>query len=218
MTNSNVTMDKLNTFICSDWDTVEKLIIELSPRCVIWDFDGVLFHSSSLFMNVLRGKLRDDKIHNVESRITDWEGLLGLNTHDLVWMLLKDKKEIDLNRFEKELIANYKKLANEKLSIDKESADVVRRQKELNALQCIVSNGYPDLIRKQILKANIADAISHIITPTKNLKPKPSTAMYEFLMDKIKIDKAYCVVIEDSDLGEITAKTAGLSVIKLTKP
>ena len=111
-------MTRTNTLICCDWDSVEISIGELSPRCIMWDFDGVLFHSSSLFFNILIKKLYAENLHYIESKMSSWDSLLGLNTHELVVRLLQDVPGIDLQRFENELIANYKDAANKQLSID----------------------------------------------------------------------------------------------------
>lgn len=208
-------MTRTNTLICCDWDSVEISIGELSPRCIIWDFDGVLFHSSSLFFNILIKKLYAENLHYIESKMSSWDSLLGLNTHELVVRLLQDVPGIDLQKFENELIANYKDAANKQLSIDERGVEIVKRQMELNVVQCIVSNGYPDLIFRQALKANIANAFSQIVTPTELLEPKPSTAMYNFLLNKMVLSESECVVVEDSDLGEVAAKSAGLSVVKV---
>jgi beta-phosphoglucomutase-like phosphatase (HAD superfamily) len=181
----------------------------------MWDFDGVLFHSSALFFNILKQKLYTENMHHIESKISSWDSLLGLNTHELAVRLLKDVPGIDLQRFENELIAKYKDAAIKQLSLDERGVEIVKRQMQLSVVQCIVSNGYPDLIFRQVLKANIANAFSQIVTPTELLEPKPSTDMYSFLLNKIDLSESECVVVEDSDLGEVAAKLAGLSVVKV---
>ncbi len=208
-------MTLARTLSCSDWDSVENSIGELNPRCIIWDFDGVLLHSSSLFFNILKEKLYNEDLHYIESKISPWDSLLGLNTHELVLRLFQDVIGMDLQRFEGELIANYKCAAAEQLSIDERGVDIVTRQMKLGVIQYIVSNGYPDLISKQVLKADIANAFSLIVTPSKSLEPKPSASMYNFVLNKLNLSEDECIVVEDSNLGEVAAKSVGLSVVKL---
>ena len=75
--------------------------------------------------------------------------------------------------------------------------------------------------RTQVISAwlerhDLAPQIDCIVGADQCDRGKPDPAIYRLLVEKLVVDSAGCIVIEDSDAGVASASAAGLEVIRLT--
>jgi HAD superfamily hydrolase (TIGR01509 family) len=86
--------------------------------------------------------------------------------------------------------------------------------KKLKTPKSIVSNGSVRHVEQCLRLTRLRSALDgHIFSAEQVGRPKPHPDVYHFALEKLELDRASVIVIEDSPTGVTAAKEAGLQVV-----
>jgi HAD superfamily hydrolase (TIGR01509 family) len=86
--------------------------------------------------------------------------------------------------------------------------------KKLKTPKSIVSNGSVRHVEQCLRLTRLRSAFDgHIFSAEHVERPKPQPDVYHFALEKLELDRAEVIVVEDSPTGVVAAKEAGLQVV-----
>jgi len=91
--------------------------------------------------------------------------------------------------------------------------DLLKTLKKENFKIALASNRVEDLVHLILDTLGTKDFFEKIIGPSKDRKHKPAPDIYVHTAKELKLKPGECVVLEDSEIGVISAKAAGMKTI-----
>lgn len=91
----------------------------------------------------------------------------------------------------------------------------------LNALRAaglpfaIATSSTADQAREKLAAAGLTDSFDIVVTRSDVPSPKPAPDVYLLAADRLGIDPARCLAFEDSDVGALAARAAGMTVVQV---
>jgi len=178
------------------------------PRGVLFDFDGVLIDSEEWQIQAWIRALEelDEKPNEREIRL-----LSGYTDKEIAYRLLGENSPLA-----EEAIKKKQKMLEGMKFPPKKGAGIILRKLSTSAIPVvIVSATAQETINKKLIEYGWQDYISHVISSSSDIPPKPSPLLYEAAVNMLKIEPRYCVVIEDTLPGLAAAHHAGCVTIAL---
>ncbi len=182
-------------------------------KAVIFDMDGIIIDSEFLQTTVIEKVL---KSYGVEPKF-DEMGLLhkvgfsGLASFQFV--LDRQNLLLDVNEFMQKVRAEFVNKIKSGIPPMKGFTDLINLLKKNNFLIAVASNRLHEHVILVLDKMGVKEDFAVILGKMDHLKHKPEPDIYLEAAKLLKISPKYCVAIEDSDLGVISAKAAGMKVI-----
>ncbi len=181
-------------------------------EAVIFDMDGVIIDSEPIHYKVNQ-KLYDEL--EIEVSEEEYNNFVGISNSDH-WKYLKEKYK--LNESIEELIANQNNQNLEHLegSDEEPILGIVQILEELkieNIIIALASSSSLRYIKAVTEKFAIDDYFSLMVSGESVDRGKPYPDIFLEAADKLEVDTANCVVIEDSKNGVKAAKSAGMKCI-----
>ncbi|MCK5107718.1 MAG: HAD family phosphatase [Nanoarchaeota archaeon] len=179
-------------------------------KAVIFDKDGVLLNSGETNILSVIGAFKELGISITEE---EKEYVIGKHPRDYREYFL-ERYNIDYNKFSViQSIKYYEHL--EKVTPRKKAISLVHELKKLNINIALTTSSSLNSTLKTLKKIKLSTIFDVIITrdDVKNSKPHPES--YLLTAKKLNIKPEDCVVIEDSDVGVESAKSAGMKCIAI---
>jgi len=182
-------------------------------RAVAWDIDGTLVDSEPLHHRALLAASL--ALGSDLSDLSD-QAFRGVHMYD-VWDILQPRLPNDLVRedwltaIEQHYVENTQHL--------RPIIDAVATIKALaarNVPQVCVSNSSRAIVDANLAALGILEHISFSISLDDVAKGKPDPEPYRRACDRLRLDPASVIAIEDSQSGALSARRAGLIVIGYT--
>ena len=178
-------------------------------KAIMWDMDGTLIDSEVLYeKSVHKVNLKHNlKIHDSVgelrgvSLIDAWEN----------YIIGDSKQNLSYDKWKNDIQANVDDRADH-LEIFEFAQEVLRTAHTSNILQTCVSNNSKYFIEDVLKRNNIDHVFAHWIGYEDVNHCKPHPEPYLLSAQKIDVDPADCLVIEDSVVGALSAKAAGMRV------
>ena len=175
---------------------------------VIFDMDGVLIISEGVHV---RSAKKAFQKHSIDLKEEDVGLIVGRTSPDALRLLMK-KYKLNEEMFET-LLHEKRVFYREKyheIQLREGIKEVLNklREKYRIGLATNSSKHYADITLKRL-----PDVFEKIATGDEVEKPKPSPDVYLKILDKMKLSREECIVIEDSSVGTASAKAAGIKVI-----
>ncbi|TJZ86217.1 HAD family hydrolase [Paracoccus hibiscisoli] len=79
----------------------------------------------------------------------------------------------------------------------------------------IATSSTADQAREKLAAAGLTDSFDIVITRSDVPSPKPAPDVYLLAADRLGIDPARCLAFEDSDVGALAARAAGMTVVQV---
>lgn len=186
-------------------------------EAVIFDMDGVIIDSEPIHYKVNQ-KLYDEL--EIEVSKEEYNNFVGISNSDH-WKHLKEK--YNLTESIEELIANQNNQNLEHLegSDEEPILGIVQILEELkieNIIIALASSSSLRYIKAVTEKFAIDDYFSLMVSGESVDRGKPYPDIFLETADKLEVDTANCVVIEDSKNGVKAAKSAGMKCIGFVNP
>ncbi len=178
----------------------------------IFDMDGVIV-DSELHWKSLEGYFLQSLIPAWTS--PDQDRIIGLSVHDFYKLLTSD---YGLRHDKEEFLALYHGMAREiyveKASLIEGFLDVLSWLREKQIRIALASSSPRPWIEMVLDKFNLHAAFEVVVSADElKGKGKPSPAIYLLTAQKLGVQPERCVVIEDSEKGVLSSRSAGMFCI-----
>ena len=181
-------------------------------KAVIFDMDGVLMNSESIHYQVERDIL---KRFDVSFQVEDHTKYVGQRTIDL-WAGVCATHQLDVDPAVLALEDNQNymsALENDDLAPIEEIPSLIQRLKEAGIRMIVASSATRHNIETVMSKFGIEEDFEGYVSGQDVDRPKPNPDIFLLAAEKLNIDPASCVVIEDAKHGVSAAKSAGMACI-----
>ncbi|HUP27103.1 MAG TPA: HAD family phosphatase [Chloroflexia bacterium] len=183
-------------------------------HALIFDMDGVIV-DSELHWKSLEGYFLQSLIPAWTP--TDQDKIIGLSTHDLYRLLTS---EYGLQQSKDEFFDTYNNMAREiytqKVSLLDGFLDLLHGVRAEELPVALASSSPRPWIEMVLDKFSLHEAFDVVVSADElHGEGKPSPAIYLLTAQKLGVEPARCVVIEDSEKGVLSARRAGMFCIGL---
>lgn len=179
-------------------------------RGVIFDMDGLLFDSERLGVEViLRSGIRQGRPIPREVILAT----LGM-TNTISKPYYREKVPgIDPERLFEDFGLGMRALAEEsRIPLKKGARELLERLKE-RKIPCAVASSSPeDYVRLYLRSQNITDRFDVILGGPKGVRSKPEPDIFLLAAQRLGLEPARCLVLEDSRNGVRAGRAAGMTV------
>lgn len=184
------------------------------PAAIIFDLDGTLIDSEGVWGKVFVKILNDLGI----KADSDHPGEVGASTKNN-WKNLIQKYNIKTEKTPEELetlsYIEYNKLIPE-VELNDGVLDFLDELKDNGHLIALATLSNWETTDKILNRFDIKDFFDVITTGEEVVIPKPDPEIFNLTADKLGLEREDCLVIEDSEVGVIAAKEAGMKVIAVS--
>ena len=187
----------------------------LNKQAVIFDMDGVIVDSEKFW-----AQAEKEVFTSLEVKVTDElaEKTKSLTTSEVTefWYSKFPWQDKDLDIVEQMVISKVIDLIKtEECSING-IKDFIEKLKAKNYKIGLATNSPTSIIQTVLHKFDLAHLFDTVSSAEFEEKGKPDPAIYFTAAKKLGIKPEKCIVIEDSQLGMLAAKNAGMTVIAFT--
>lgn len=182
-------------------------------KTVIFDMDGVIFDSETMYINDL---IRFFKQHDIEIQVSDCIPLIGIDSklyYEHAYTMWNGKT--DFMTF-KNMLQEYFR------SLDRDYKAVVRPQiySVLEHLSkhykiALASSSRLYTINTALDQAGLRKYFSLIVSGEQFKESKPNPEIYLHTIKELNVNKDEAIIIEDSSKGILAANRAGIKVLAL---
>lgn len=181
-------------------------------KLVVFDLDGVLLDSESLYKEVNMQLFSDLGVHITDEEYNSFIGISG----DKMWGYIKEKGRLtqsipDLRAMERE--RKFDGLSEINLVANAGLFELLDHIKFQHIPACIASSGLMKNIKLILSKLEVEHFFSHIVSGEMPKNGKPAPDIFLLAASNYNIEPENCLVIEDSRNGTLAAKAAGMTCI-----
>lgn len=178
-----------------------------SVKAVFWDMDGTIFNNEEAYEILVEDVM---KRHNLVMP----EGMAPGTCMNSLWnaILLHNDPEITFDRWMEEIIERCSQTLSEH-NIRPGILESLQKISSAGIPQTCVSNSMRRTIDTNFTKTGIRNFFNYLIGRDDVFEGKPAPHPYEKACELHDLTPENCFAIEDSEVGIISAKSAGLRVI-----
>jgi beta-phosphoglucomutase len=184
---------------------------------VIFDMDGVLIDSEPLHHDVVNRVLATDGVPSLER--SEYEQFLGTTTDDFFDTLIV---RYHLGRSKAEYTTHYDDALLLVLAEPREPSPGVKaliaRLRTLGLRIALASSSRRIWIDATLRSVGLSDAFDALVSGDDVEFGKPDPAIYLLAAQRIGVEPARCLAIEDSPSGVQSARAAGMLVLGVRTP
>ncbi|GAB5410447.1 MAG: HAD family hydrolase [Balneolaceae bacterium] len=184
---------------------------------VIFDLDGVLLDSESIYKTVNMNLFSELGAHITDEEYNSFIGISG----DKMWGYIKEKAGLTQSIPElraKERESKFKGLSEYELIPNEGLIQLLDHIKRKQTPICIASSGLMKNINLILSKLEVIDYFAHIVSGEMPKHGKPSPDIFLMAASHFDISPEHCLVIEDSRNGTLAAKAAGMTCVGYINP
>lgn len=181
-------------------------------QLVIFDLDGVLLDSESLYKRVNFRLFSDLDVEITDEEYNSFIGISGAK----MWGYIKNKGSLNQSIEELRVLERERKfegLSSETLIPNPGLLDLLNELKKRDVPCAIASSGLMKNIRLILSKLGVESYFSHIVSGEMPKNGKPAPDIFLLAADHYGINPESCMVIEDSRNGVLAAKAAGMMCV-----
>ena len=181
-----------------------------SPAGAIFDMDGVLVDSASAHLRSWQMLAREcGGVVTEEQFATTFgqqnrdiiPGLFGRVTDGEIQALANRKEEI------------YRDLIRKRPPIVAGAVELVRGLHDVGVRLAVGSSAPPENIELVLAAMGVRDCISVVVSGDDVSRGKPNPEVFSLAADRLGVEPARCVVVEDSPVGVQAARAAGARAV-----
>ncbi|MEI5906457.1 HAD family hydrolase [Bacillus spongiae] len=184
-------------------------------RGIIFDFDGLIVDTESVWFTVYADVLKD---YQIELTLNEFSKCIG-TSDDVLFKMLQSKTEIELNQQEiKKKTEQLYQLRMEELALREGVLDYLQAAKRLGLRIGLASSSSRQWVVGFLEKFNILSYFEVIKTKEDVQKVKPDPALYSQALEGLNLESEEVIVFEDSLNGLIAATKVNLACIIVPNP
>jgi HAD superfamily hydrolase (TIGR01509 family) len=182
-------------------------------RAVIFDMDGVLADSEPTYLEAVNavlaplGKAADEDLHSA---------IMGHGVED-TWELLI--RELALPGAPRDYIPAYDRVLVERLALVREPLPgvvaLVRTLQRHDVPIAVASSSWTGWMDALMRGIGLRDAFDALASATEVEHPKPAPDLYLLAAQKLGVEPAACIAVEDTPTGIKSAKAAGMFALQV---
>lgn len=180
-------------------------------KAVIFDFDGLLVNSEELRELAIRNFLEK---YGKKFNHKDYKDTVS-GSREEVTKFIRDKYQLpgELEKLSEERVAFFDQLFNERLALMEGVTELLERVKKWG-LKCGIATGRTkDYVFDGLKRLGVFDYFEAIATADDVVKRKPDPEVYLLAAKRLGVNPKYCLALDDSPNGVVSAKKAGMKVI-----
>ncbi len=187
-----------------------NLLPEQKIQALFFDFDGVLFDLEPLHFQAWLTVIEKLGMHDQKFSLSDVIGISDLTIAD--YFISRLSLSLSIDQLMENKNRSYDQIIENKLFDVKDLNTVLEQLSRMYKL-LIVSSSSTMIIKKILMRHNLAHFFLDIIGSDKVTRHKPDPAPYEYALKQAGTKKKQAIAIEDSEAGLLSADRAGLSAI-----
>lgn len=180
---------------------------------VIFDFDGVIVKSDESRYSILKNSLANVgySLSKDEFRVA-----VGMRTKDFLQEIVgKTISAEEINKIYEELNNNINNNPRNYFVVNSGLLSLCKNLYKNSYKMAIASSSNTDNIVKALEILNLKEYFNVVIGSDLVDSPKPSPEVYLNAVEKLNLEISECIAIEDSPIGILSAKKAGLFCIAI---
>ncbi len=175
-------------------------------KSIFWDIDGTLLDTEKIYRECL---IKVCKKIDCDLDITITS---GVSQYDL-WDMLSHNHHYPNREEWLQLICMEYQAKAHSIKIRKGIIETLHYMKDYGLKQAIVSNAVRDIVTINLTQTSLLPFFEHILTRNDIIKPKPDPEPYLLSIKHFGIKSCEGIAVEDTPLGIMSAKNAGLTAI-----
>jgi HAD superfamily hydrolase (TIGR01509 family) len=179
-------------------------------RALLWDNDGVLVDTEPLYFQATRELLGELGIELTRERFADLSLRQGRSCLDLAAGLGLAKDELEAIRQRRN--ARYAALLGAGVEPMPGVVDCLRRLHGSRPM-AIVTSSNPDHFALAHARTGLAPFFEFVLTNADYARTKPHPEPYLTAAERLGVDPASCLVVEDTERGLQAARAAGMRCV-----
>lgn len=181
----------------------------MTYKAVMWDMDGTLIDSEALY-EVSVHKINKKYNLKIHDSVGELRGLSLIDAWEN-YIVGDAKSNLSYDEWKGDIQANVDNRLDH-LEIFEFAQEVLRTAHTSNILQTCVSNNSKYFIEDVLKRNKIDHVFAHWIGCEDVTHCKPHPEPYLLSAQKLGVDPVDCLAIEDSVVGALSAKAAGMKV------
>lgn len=190
-------------------------ILRKSQKAVLWDIDGVIADSASLYFSAWQ-----EAFARVKARYTrdDFTRLFGSRDDYTVRGIVGERvAQEEIDRIIKDKEAHFRARAKGNIKPFKGAVGLLDSIRKGNFRTGLVSSAPREDIDLVLGELGVADRFDCIVSGQEVAESKPNPRIYLLAAERLGVEEPRnCIVIEDSALGVRAAKAAGMRCLAVT--
>ncbi len=182
-------------------------------KAVIFDMDGVLFHSSDCHEEAWR-----DVFQSVGITDFSYTSIAGMRSDEAVRKILAAHGHSVTEMLIEKLVTQKRKRALELLTVRgkvAEGSQTLIRQLNKRYQLVLASSASTPTVELFLKKSGSADAFAFVLDGTAVKRAKPDPEIYRLALEKLSLAPEQAIVIEDAVSGIEAAQRASIAVLAL---
>lgn len=186
-------------------------------KAVIFDMDGVLVDSESYQQNIIKSFFSNETNYDVKKiRLNKFIGSSGELE---VWKIVFEEYNLSDDEFSELSDELYKYMDRHrpqyKNLLNDNAREIIEWLKNKNLRLGIASSNSESEIERMLSETGLTKYFDHIISGEKFKRSKPCPDIYNYMVEKLGLEKEECLVVEDSYYGIQAAINANIDVVVL---
>ena len=176
-------------------------------RGVVFDMDGVLFNTETVFDEAWRQTARRMSIADIEPAIRDCRGV----TQAFIRAYFnREYPQVDYDEFNRIAGELYEELIADGIPEMPGMQDILRDLRANGLKTALATSGMRARVMHHLMQAGIQDAFDAIITGDMVAHSKPAPDIYLAAARALELSPAECIGVEDSHNGMRAVHAAGM--------
>jgi HAD superfamily hydrolase (TIGR01509 family) len=185
-----------------------------TTRAVIFDLDGVIADSEALHVKAWRILFAR---RGIEATEEEFQHGIGLRDVDwLEYLFARRNEDADIAWWQDAKREVFRDILEREGRPFPGARDLVMALSETGLVLAVASNSWRENIETMVRKLDAADRFRVLTGHEDVARAKPAPDMYLLTAERLGVEPAACVVIEDSPVGIQSAKAAGMRCIGVT--
>lgn len=176
----------------------------------IFDMDGLMFDTESLYQNAWRQEARRMGITLGDDFVME---ICGTNGDLLLSIVKKYYHTDDPIRIRDAVIQSVEDHLRQEVPVKPGLFEILKYLKEQGVKLAVASSSYPALIRRNLANSDTEPYFDAVVSGTNVPNGKPAPDIFLFAADQLGIDPKDCYVFEDSINGVHAGLAAGCETV-----
>ena len=185
-------------------------------RAVIFDMDGVIAETEHIHIEAEKQTMLKYGIKISEDELHKYTGTTARSM--FTDLIKKYKLDTTFNKIFNEKEKILFKLLDEDVQPTKDVIDLLHRLREIGIKLGIASSSHKRLVEYVLKKLKIIHLFDSVVSAEDVMNSKPDPEIFLLSADRLKVNPAECLVVEDSKLGVEAAKKAKMKCLGYQNP